>query len=74
MKKGYKQLLAEANAVIETVPVAEAEPAPEVDEEGIPIRPQTPEAKPEEDLLLKKAIEVLTSGTAKTAAVSVSTK
>jgi len=57
--------------VTPSVPVAEAEPAPEVDEEGVPVRPQTPEAKPQEDLLLKKAIEVLTTGNAKAAAARV---
>ena len=57
--------------VTPSVPVAEAEPAPEVDEEGMPVRPQTPEAKPQEDLLLKKAIEVLTTGNTKAAAARV---
>ncbi len=49
--------------VTPTVAVAEAEPAAELDEEGAPARPEpeTPR-QPGEDLLLKKAIEVLTNG------------
>jgi carboxyl-terminal processing protease len=41
--------------------VAEAEPAIEFDEEGEPLKPETPEVKKplEEDPLLKKALEVL---------------
>lgn len=59
--------------VVPSVPVAEAEPAPEVDEEGVPITPPVAEAKPNEDLLLKKAVEVLTNGKPKAAAASAST-
>lgn len=50
--------------VMPTVPLAESEPALEVDEEGAPERQPEPDkpAKPEEDLLLKKALEVLAKG------------
>jgi carboxyl-terminal processing protease len=62
------------NGVTPSVPVAEAEPVPEVDEEGVTVSPEVPEAKPGEDLLLKKAIELLTGGSAKAAAAGAGAK
>ena len=55
------------NGVIPSVPYMESEPTAELDEEAAPDtppRPVTPQAppKPEDDRLLKKAIEVLTRG------------
>jgi carboxyl-terminal processing protease len=46
--------------VTPTVAVVEMEPIPGVEEEAVPERPEAPPpAKPTEDKLLKKAIEVL---------------
>ena len=51
--------------VTPSVPVTESEQAPETDDETAPVA-QEPQAKPSEDLLLKKAIEVV-SGKAQVA-------